>query len=333
MPHAPPGTLVAVHIKPNKRKSWDPHLKRGWYVGPSLSHYRNFRIFLPSTKSEIVSDTVNLFADAEEIPTISHEEFIQQALMDILAVLQTKQKINVPSLHYGEKINDAIILVSELLGRKNTQPIIQSPSKPSPIDPPEENLAHISKLHPFHVSKNTVQSPRVKNFSSKLPTLPRVHTTKMSTPTQPSYKALAAQYINIVETFKFKMHHIYNSHGKKETLNSLLQQNSEIWGMALSNEWGRLAQGNDYGIIGTDTIEFILKSEVPHGRDVTYASFVCDKRPLKTEPFRVRIVVGGDRLSFDDDAGSPATDLLETQVLLNSTISDSDQGARFYLQI
>ena len=151
----------------------------------------------------------------------------------------------------------------------------------------------------------------------------------MSTPTQPSYKALAAQYINIVETFKFKMHHIYNSHGKKETLNSLLQQNPEIWGKALSNEWGWLAQGNDYGIIGTDTIEFILKSEVPHGRDVTYASFVCDKRPLKTEPFRVRIVVGGDRLSFDDDTGSPATDLLETKVLLNSTISDSDQGARF----
>ena len=56
---------------------------------------------------------------------------------------------------------------------------------------------------------------------------------------------------------------------------------------------------------------------------------MCDKRPLKPEPFRVRIVVGGDRLSFDEDAGSPATDLLETKILINSTISDSDQGARF----
>ena len=97
----------------------------------------------------------------------------------------------------------------------------------------------------------------------------------------------------------------------------------------MSNEWGRLAQGNDYGIVGTDTIQFILCSEIPKCRDITYASFVCDKRPLKPEPFRVRIVVGGDRLSFDEDAGSPATDLLETKILLNSTISDADQGAHF----
>ena len=29
-PMAPPGTLVAVHIKPGERRSWDPHCRRGW---------------------------------------------------------------------------------------------------------------------------------------------------------------------------------------------------------------------------------------------------------------------------------------------------------------
>ena len=56
---------------------------------------------------------------------------------------------------------------------------------------------------------------------------------------------------------------------------------------------------------------------------------VCDYRPLKDEKYRVRITVGGDKLPYHDDAGSPAADLLETKILLNSTISDAKRGARF----
>ena len=44
---------------------------------------------------------------------------------------------------------------------------------------------------------------------------------------------------------------------------------------------------------------------------------------------RVRITVSGDKLPYHDDAGSPAADLLETKILLNSTILDAKRGARF----
>ena len=37
----------------------------------------------------------------------------------------------------------------------------------------------------------------------------------------------------------------------------------------------------------------------------------------------------GDRLTYSQDAKSPAADLLETKILLNSTISDARKGARF----
>ena len=100
-------------------------------------------------------------------------------------------------------------------------------------------------------------------------------------------------------------------------------------GKALSDEWGRLAQGNIHKVLATNTIEFILKAKILPGRDITYASFILDHRPLKLEPFRVRVVVGGDCLSYGEDAGSPATDLLETKLIINSTISDADQGDRF----
>ena len=39
-------------------------------------------------------------------------------------------------------------------------------------------------------------------------------------------------------------------------------QNSSAWEKSLSNEWGRLAQGNNGGVKDTDTIQFITLSEV-----------------------------------------------------------------------
>ena len=38
---------------------------------------------------------------------------------------------------------------------------------------------------------------------------------------------------------------------------------------------------------------------------------------------------GGDRLTYDADSGSPATDLLEREILFNSVISDAKDGATF----
>ena len=101
------------------------------------------------------------------------------------------------------------------------------------------------------------------------------------------------------------------------------------WLRALSNEIGRLAQGNDFGVVSTDTIEFILRSDIPPGQDITYATFVCDHRPLKDEKWRVRCVVGGDKLTYPGDPASPAASLLDTKLILNSTISDAHRGAKF----
>ena len=56
---------------------------------------------------------------------------------------------------------------------------------------------------------------------------------------------------------------------------------------------------------------------------------ICDYRPLKAEPHRFRLTVGGDKLDCPYDAGSPAASLLETKLIFNSTISDARKGDRF----
>ena len=124
-----------------------------------------------------------------------------------------------------------------------------------------------------------------------------------------------------------KVNHIYNDQGKWQTLDTLRRsKHNEVEERALSNRWGHLAQGNEHGIQATDTIKFIKNTTVPPNRDITYyASFVCDHRPLKSEPWRVQIVVGGDKLTYSNDTGSPAASLLETKILLNSTMLQKGQ--------
>ena len=118
--------------------------------------------------------------------------------------------------------------------------------------------------------------------------------------------------------------------GKRETADTLLHgKDKEVWNKAVSNEIGCLAQGNKYGVKATDTIEFIARAQVPNNKKVTYAQFVFDFRLHKTEQHRCCIVTGGDKLDYEEDVSSPATSMLETKILLNSTISDASKGARF----
>ena len=51
--------------------------------------------------------------------------------------------------------------------------------------------------------------------------------------------------------------------------------------------------------------------------------------PLKSEKNQVRITVGGDKLSNPYNVESRTTDLLESKLLINSTIFDTRKGAQF----
>jgi hypothetical protein len=74
-------------------------------------------------------------------------------------------------------------------------------------------------------------------------------------------------------------------------------------------------------------------SKNPHkvllGRKVTYANFICTMRPGKSEVYGIRMTVGGDRLEAYQNVRSPAVGIIDTQLHLNSTISDADKGARY----
>ena len=126
------------------------------------------------------------------------------------------------------------------------------------------------------------------------------------------------------------VNHVYDDNGKNQSIDELLKEKMKpTWKIGLSNEIRRLEQGGGDRVAGTNTIDFVHKSEVPANKKVTYANFICNYRPLKTEPHRVRLTVGGDKIDCPYDAGSSAASLLEKKLILKITISDAKKGARF----
>ena len=96
------------------------------------------------------------------------------------------------------------------------------------------------------------------------------------------------------------------------------------WSHSSAKEFGRLAQGIGGRIKGTDTIRFVSKTAVPPDRykDVTYGKFVCEIKPNKSEIHRTRLTVGGDKVNYPDDVGTPTADLTLVKIHVNSVISN-----------
>ena len=358
-PLAPPGTKVVVHLHPSKRGAWELNGDTGWYVGPALDHYRCVECYFPRTRTTRVCETVTFFPHEVPFPKVTITDHLRQAATDIVTILTKPPSTTTPSLQAGDPIRNALLEIAQQLNRVEDIATINHPHDKQPTRVAEVNKDHHAALprveeQPTRVAEGNKdhhaalprvekrQSPTASAFKQRSTLPKRVRFRSASThkyslrprSTNVNYgtnfRHLAVQYITAQDMFHLHVNHIYRPDGKKETIDTLLQgSDRDIWMQSLSNEWGRLAQSNDKGVIATDTIDFIHRHEVPDGRDVTYATFVLNYRPLKSETHRVRITVGGDRLSYAADAGSPAANLLETKLLVNSTISDASKGARF----
>jgi hypothetical protein len=61
---APPGCKIIAHKNPSQRRTWAPHGQHGYSLGPVMHHYRCQHVYISSTSSERIVDTL------ESPPTI-----------------------------------------------------------------------------------------------------------------------------------------------------------------------------------------------------------------------------------------------------------------------
>jgi len=110
--------------------------------------------------------------------------------------------------------------------------------------------------------------------------------------------------------------------GQMLEFKQLVKKYPKIWIPSMSNEFGRLLNGVGTRMPkGSETIEFIPPTDIPSHKTITYARIVCDYRPLKSEPNRTRLTVGGDRLTCSHETSTDAADLILIKLFFNSVLS------------
>jgi hypothetical protein len=82
-PIAPAGIKVVIHDKPSAHASWASHGVEGFYLGPALQHYRCYHVYVPSTSTTRVSDTVQWFPHGFLMPDPSPHDIATAAIADL----------------------------------------------------------------------------------------------------------------------------------------------------------------------------------------------------------------------------------------------------------
>ena len=62
-------------------------------------------------------------------------------------------------------------------------------------------------------------------------------------------------------------------------------------------------------------------------KDITYGSFSCNFKPNKEEKECTRLTVGGNRINYLDDCGTPTAVMILFKILVNSMLSTQIQNA------
>ena len=75
-PMAPPGTPMIVNDKPGNWTPWGYHGTPGWYISPSLDHYRCMQFYIPATGMVRITDTLQYILKAFAYPKITTYDYL-----------------------------------------------------------------------------------------------------------------------------------------------------------------------------------------------------------------------------------------------------------------
>ena len=349
---APPVTRIIDQITPSQRANMAPHGTDGWYVGPSLNHYRCHKCFIPTTSRCWDVLTLDWFPHTVPFPTVTANDYLKQTADDMLSLLQAKTTKASP-LAFGSPITNAFIQVAQILRRAAVPPtqcllpaIAANEMRVELAAPPAPPPTPIPGVPELRVVSEPVPPPAGTTKKRPAPLPPRKSAPpNRPTPHRPGTSCLyARQYVtrygraiqHLVQSaclIPKYAHHIAALGasapitGKQASLTKLLRgPDATMWSRSHANKWGRLLEFGigqncpaSERIAGTGTIFFVKKTDVPANRHVSYANYVCNIRPQKTETHRVRMTAGGDRLDYPGDASSPAVSIL-----------DAHKGARYF---
>ena len=137
---APVGCKIIIHNQKNKRPPWSDHGSRGFYVGPTIKHYRDSVCFMSETKALRISNTVDFFHTTCTDPTMSATEHLSLIMIDLLEVFKAPLTPS-PIFNSQWELATAITTLQSILGRDHTTPTVPPPlpNTPPPTIPVTTN--------------------------------------------------------------------------------------------------------------------------------------------------------------------------------------------------
>jgi hypothetical protein len=348
---APPGCKIIAHKKPGKRTTWAPHRKHGYSLGPAMHHYRCQNIYISTTASDRIMDTLELFPHNYQMPQLSSTDRLLMAAKDMTDAFRNLH----PEIPFASVRDDTIQALTDLAAiiklklHQAPPPATQAgPAKgvprSSPIPSSTQILNSPTTYRRQTRSQTTIHTQTIPNWS--LP--PRVVTPQTLRPSPPrvptgsqrlSPRNLSQDDVCRMDSARIEIslgnNHLSQRHqanavihpvtGKEMEYSALLKDPrlQPLWTRGFGHECGRLFQGIR-DIPGTDTCFFIDQKKIPNDRKITYGKIVCDYKPHKKEHERVRLTIGGDILNYSGDVATSTADITTLKILINSTLSTKD---------
>ena len=189
----------------------------------------------------------------------------------------------------------------------------------------KRQAAKIAALVTAAITPPTLQEPTIVTPVSTRPRR-RTVTQRFNKRThQPEYAANASVTVTQFESYEsaFLGHAVNPDTGliaNYKTLRTCSQ--GEHWEKGCAEEFGRLLNGDGTTTTtGTNTMRFVDPNTLPANFQSTYLTLVTAYRPEKPQPYRVRGVVGGDRLTYEGDCSTKASAVDTVKIHLNHVVS------------
>jgi hypothetical protein len=118
--------------KPRKRRTWAPHGQHGYLLGPAMHHYRCQNVYISTTASERIVDTLEFFPHNYHMPQLSSTDQLLMPAKDMTDAFKNPHP-EVPFASVRDDTNLALADLAEIFKLK----LRQTPSPAPQAAPPK----------------------------------------------------------------------------------------------------------------------------------------------------------------------------------------------------
>jgi hypothetical protein len=316
-----------------------------------MHHYRCQNVYISTTASERIMDTLEFFPHNYQMPQLSSTDRLLMAAKGMMDAFQNPR----PDVSFASVGDDTIEALADLAAifklKLQHAPSLATPASPAkvvqrPIHIPSSTNIFNSPMSIRRQtrSQTTIHTQDIPNrpLPPRVVTPRTLHHSPPRVPTGPwrlSPRNLSQDDFCGMDTAHMAIALGHNHWSKGNHANAVIHpvtgkemeysdlmkdpRLQPLWTRGFGNECGRLFQGIR-DIPGTDTCFFIELKKIPKDRNITYGKIVCDYKPHKQEKECVRLTVGCDRLDYSGDVATSTADITTFKILINSTLSTED---------